>query len=74
MGSSADLGLREFFPKKIGAKAMDDHIPLIRSGLPTVNLIDFNYPYWHTIDDTVDKCSADSLEIVGRLVLDLIYN
>ena len=71
---AADLGLREFFPKKIGAAVMDDHIPLIRSGLPTVNLIDFNYPYWHTIDDTVDKCSANSLEIVGRLVLDLIYN
>ena len=69
-----DLGLGEFFPKKIGAAVMDDHIPLIRSGLPTINLIDFDYPYWHTIDDTIDKCDADSLEIVGRLLLDLLYD
>ena len=52
---------------------MDDHVPLIRAGLPTINLIDFDYPYWHTVEDTVDKCSPESLEIVGRLMLDYIY-
>ena len=45
-----------------------------RPGVPTINIIDFNYPHWHTVEDTPDKCSAESLEIVGRLVLDIIYS
>jgi Zn-dependent M28 family amino/carboxypeptidase len=47
----------------------DDHMPLNRAGVPTVDLIDFDYPSWHTTGDTIDKCSARSLEIVGRVVL-----
>ena len=70
---AADLGLAEFFPTELGVAVMDDHVPLIRAGLPTINLIDFDYPYWHTVEDTVDKCSPESLEIVGRLMLDYIY-
>ena len=45
---------------------IDDHSPFLRIGVPAVDIIDFDYPYWHTIDDTVDKVSADSLEQVGR--------
>ena len=41
---------------------LDDHIPLIRRGIPSIDLIDFDYPPWHTISDTPDKCSAESLE------------
>jgi hypothetical protein len=52
---------------------LDDHIPLIERGIPAVDLIDFEYPYWHTVSDTPDKCSAESLEKIGRLVLSLIY-
>ena len=70
---AADLGLAEFFPTELGRAIMDDHVPLIRAGLPTINLIDFDYPYWHTVEDTVDKCSPESLEIIGRLMLDYIY-
>ncbi len=50
-------------------RIMDDHIPLIQAGVPMADLIDFNYPYWHTTADTVDKCSAHSLKIVGETVL-----
>jgi len=46
----------------------DDHLPFIRVGIPAVLLIDFDYPYWHTTQDTIDKLSAESLERVGRLI------
>ena len=45
---------------------IDDHFPFLRIGVPAVDIIDFDYPYYHTINDTVDKVSADSLEQVGR--------
>ena len=45
---------------------IDDHLPFLRIGVPAVDIIDFEYPYWHTISDTVDKVSADSLEQVGQ--------
>jgi Zn-dependent M28 family amino/carboxypeptidase len=52
---------------------MDDHVPLIEAGVPCIDIIDFDYPYWHTTEDTPDKCSAESLEMVGKLILALIY-
>lgn len=47
----------------------DDHIPFLQAGVPAVDLIDLDYPYWHTPDDTLDKVSARSLQIVGDVVL-----
>jgi glutaminyl-peptide cyclotransferase len=47
---------------------LDDHIPFIRQGIPSVDMIDFDYPYWHTTADTLDKISAASLEAVGRTI------
>jgi len=52
---------------------VDDHLELIKVGIPCVNVIDFTYPYWHTVEDTPDKCSPESLGIIGTLVLHLIY-
>ncbi|MDQ3856393.1 MAG: M28 family peptidase [Chloroflexota bacterium] len=51
----------------------DDHLPLLDAGLPVVDLIDFDYPYWHTVEDTVDKCSPQSLRAVGETVLYALY-
>jgi glutaminyl-peptide cyclotransferase len=48
---------------------LDDHTPLNTVGVPTIDLIDFDYPPWHTADDTIDKLSAESLETVGRVVV-----
>jgi Zn-dependent M28 family amino/carboxypeptidase len=45
----------------------DDHTPLNEIGIPVIDLIDFDYPPWHTADDTVDKLSADSLRITGAV-------
>ena len=46
----------------------DDHAPFLRLGVPGALLIDFDYPPWHTADDTLDKVSARSLAIVGEVV------
>lgn len=61
-----------------GHEITDDHLPLNDVGIPTVDLIDFKYPddsnkYWHTMADTPDKCSAESLGAVGTLLLEIIY-
>jgi Zn-dependent M28 family amino/carboxypeptidase len=45
----------------------DDHTPLNEIGIPVIDLIDFDYPPWHTPDDTVDKLSAESLRITGAV-------
>jgi glutaminyl-peptide cyclotransferase len=46
---------------------LDDHTPLNAVGIPVIDLIDFNYPPWHTPEDTIDKLSAESLRIVGAV-------
>ena len=48
---------------------IDDHTPLNAIGIPVIDLIDFDYPAWHTPEDTMDKISAKSLEIVGSVAL-----
>jgi glutaminyl-peptide cyclotransferase len=45
----------------------DDHSPLNEIGIPVIDLIDFDYPPWHTPDDTIDKLSAESLRITGAV-------
>jgi Zn-dependent M28 family amino/carboxypeptidase len=48
---------------------LDDHTPFLEAGIPAVDIIDFDYPYWHTIQDTPDKVSAESLKVVGETLL-----
>ncbi|MCF7804121.1 MAG: M28 family peptidase [Candidatus Marinimicrobia bacterium] len=68
------------FRNRIGVSIQDDHLMLIRhAGIPSVDIIDFNYPdeshrFWHTLQDTPDKCSPRSLKVVGETVLHVIYN
>jgi len=45
----------------------DDHTPLNAIGISTIDIIDFDFPWWHTSDDTIDKLSADSLQTVGSV-------
>jgi len=47
----------------------DDHTPLNAIGIPMIDIIDFDFPWWHTADDTIDKISAPSLQIVGSVAL-----
>lgn len=67
------LGYKKYFLSTGERAILDDHLPLIERGIRMYNLIDFDYPYWHTIEDTVDKCSPESLEIVGQVVENLVY-
>ncbi len=52
---------------------MDDHTPFLAEGVPSIDLIDYDYgpnnSYWHTAEDTLDKISSDSLRQVGEVVL-----
>jgi Zn-dependent M28 family amino/carboxypeptidase len=50
-------------------RMIDDHAPFNAIGVPTIDLIDFDYPPWHTAEDTMDKLSAESLQIVGQVTL-----
>jgi Zn-dependent M28 family amino/carboxypeptidase len=47
----------------------DDHVPFLRAGVPSVDIIDLRYDSWHTADDTLDKLAARSLQIVGDVLL-----
>ncbi len=62
------LGFRDVFIPLEKYAIIDDHLPFIRKGIPAVDIIDFDYAYWHTTADTVDKVSADSLGRVGQVV------
>ena len=56
----------------------DPTLLFVNAGIPAIDIIDFNYPntktnYWHTVEDTPDKCSAESLSAVGTVVLNYLY-
>lgn len=51
---------------------LDDHSPFLERGIPAAVVIDFDYPYWHTCYDTIDKISVDSLQRVGNVVEKLL--
>jgi Zn-dependent M28 family amino/carboxypeptidase len=64
--TAAGLGYGQNFIPVIRYTMIDDHIPFKNRGIPAVDIIDFDYPHWHTTADTADKVSAASLERVGR--------
>jgi len=73
--TAADLGLGRFF-LNVGGAVEDDHAPFLRRGVQAVNLIDFDYgpnnSYWHTEKDTLDKLSAESFQVVGTVLLEVL--
>lgn len=70
--TAAQLGYAQFIlePK---FSMLDDHTPFLEKGIRAVDLIDFDYPYWHTVSDTADKVSAESLNAVGDTVLHWLW-
>ena len=60
------LGYSNYFIPKTKYAIIDDHIPFLRAGIPAVDIIDFDYPYWHTTRDTIDKLSPNSMLVVGN--------
>jgi hypothetical protein len=75
--TARDIGVTQFVDAEQNW-VTDDHLPFNEVGIKTIDLIDFEYPdstnrYWHTLQDTPDKCSPESLEAVGKVILTVIY-
>ena len=67
--TAASLGYSGQFIDEEKYTMLDDQIPFLDKGFKAVDIIDFNYPYWHTTQDTIDKISASSLEVIGKTLL-----
>jgi hypothetical protein len=67
-----DLGHARVFRNSVGGPITDDHIPLLDAGVRAIDVIDLDYPYHHTTEDTLDKVSARSLQIVGDVAVALV--
>lgn len=72
--SADNLEFGYIFVNEYKYSMMDDHIPFIKNEIPAALLIDFDYPYWHTNEDTIDKVSAKSLEIVASVIQEWLDN
>lgn len=78
--AARESGSRPLFSLGKGS-ILDDHVPFLLAGMPAIDVIDFDYgsapglnDYWHTLEDSMDKLSAESLQIVGDVVLKMVDN
>ncbi len=68
--TARELGYGKYFVDRPEGVGGDDHEPFLRAGIDSLDLIQLSsYPYWHKADDTLDKVSAQSMKIVGDVVL-----
>src|SRR4030042_1237715 len=65
---ATELGYSQFIPK-YKYNLIDDHTPFLNAGIRAVDVIDFDFPYYHTVEDTTDKVSAESLQVVGDTIM-----
>src|SRR5438132_5305077 len=70
--TAADLGYGRTFIPGVRHSLTDDHVALQKAGIHAIDVVDFDYPYWHTHEDTIDKVSAASLQIVGDVAVALV--
>ena len=63
---------RYFISSPANSGVTDDHVPLLDAGIHAIDVIDFDYPWHHTPDDTIDKISAHSLLVVGDVATSLV--
>jgi Zn-dependent M28 family amino/carboxypeptidase len=68
------IGLQAYFDKRVTEPIYDDHVPLLTTTVKAIDIIDFDYTFWHTSGDTPDKCSAESLDHIGTLMLSLVVD
>jgi Zn-dependent M28 family amino/carboxypeptidase len=69
---AADRGHQRYFIPNVRHTLTDDHVSLQKVGIHAIDVVDFDYPYWHTTEDTLDKVSAESLQIVGDVAVSLV--
>ena len=67
--TAEEIGYGMYFLPTYKYRILDDHVPFIQAGIPAVDLIDFDYEYWHTVADTSDKVSPESLQVIGDVLL-----
>lgn len=67
--TAQQLGHGAYFPTREWGPITDDHVPLIAKGLKVIDIIDLDYAYHHTPDDTADKISAATLQVVGDVAM-----
>jgi glutaminyl-peptide cyclotransferase len=65
-------GVLSAFPRETRPEVLDDHTPFARAGIPAIDLIDFEYPYFHTSEDTLARVSARSLDRAGEALVELL--
>jgi hypothetical protein len=70
--TAKDLGYASYFIPSPRHTLIDDHIQLQKAGIRAIDVVDFDYPAWHTPDDTIDKVSAASLQVVGDVAVALV--
>ena len=70
--TAKDLGYAGTFVATPKHTLIDDHLELQKTGIRAIDVVDFDYPSWHTKDDTIDKVSAASLQIVGDVAVALV--
>jgi glutaminyl-peptide cyclotransferase len=70
--TARDLGYANYFVDSPKHTLIDDHLELQKAGIRAIDVVDFDYPSWHTIGDTIDKVSAASLQVVGDVAVALI--
>ncbi len=65
---AASMGYGDVFVPRVKYNIEDDHLPFIQAGIPAVDIIDIDYPYWHTASDLPEHVSPRSLQIVGEVI------
>ena len=66
------VGAARAFPDRTAQLILDDHTPFLQRGLPAIDLIDFDYPYFHRAGDDLDAVSAESLDLVGETLVEFL--
>lgn len=72
--SAAEALGHKAFTREPGFSVIDDHSPFIAAGIKALDIIEFDFPEWHTIDDTPGHCDPDSLQQVGDTLLEVVYS
>jgi len=72
--SAEELDYISYFIPETRYAMIDDHLPFLNHGIPTALLIDFDYEFWHTTQDTIENISSDSLQIVGDVLCHWLEN
>ncbi len=70
--AAAAVGVGAVFPPSTRAAILDDHVPFAERGIPSIDLIDFDYPCWQRTCDTLDKLSARSIDATGETLMELL--